>query len=153
MKLLSRIPALAGASLAATTLSLALELHADVREIDVGSVYLAHELEVAGHRAHRIRLCGELDGSAALFLDANPCSLDRFGDPVLCTEMAVLPRPVTLTQLAVPDPLGLGRRLYEIRGLRSVERHYLVVPGNSARPALLVQEDASGAVSRVIPLL
>jgi len=147
VKLLHRIPALAVLS-AATALS----IPPDVRGIDVSSVYLTHELELGGTRAHRIRLCGELGGAAALFLDANLCSLDRFGDPVVCTEMAVLPRPVTLMQLPVPDPQGLDRRLYEIRGLRSVDGHYVVVPSNAAQPVLLVQEDPFGTVLRVIPL-
>jgi hypothetical protein len=91
---------------------------ADVRLV---SLYLEPPAKLTEVRAaHGIRLVfrrmpkpGSMAGT--LLLDPNACSLNAFGDREVCTKIATQAIGVTVTQMRLADPRGLGRAFFEIR--------------------------------------
>jgi hypothetical protein len=80
------------------------------------AVFESHYLTptVAGY--HGITFAGEIGGAGQLILDPNACTLDPFGDRGVCTEIALVHRPVRLVQLEIHDPTGNGRMLFQVDG-------------------------------------
>ena len=115
--------------------------------IALGGLYLfAAGAAGAGRvRMARISVSGTPGGAGHLTLDPNLLTLDDFGDVAMTTLMGFQPFPVTLKPLAVPDPSGRGRRLFEVvpepgaaeRGLR--DRYFLVLAPGEAGPHRLIQ--------------
>lgn len=96
---------------------------------------------VAG--AHQVRLQGELGGAASLTRDGNICTVDAFGDPAVCTEIAFPAIDVALEPLRLADPTGAGRRLFRIRGegLPEGTTWTLVVPRRRSEPHRLIVDE------------
>lgn len=108
-----------------------------------GQVNLAGLYRAIDDSYHRIQLQGSLSGPGKLTLDINYWSLDAFGEPAMSTLMGISPHDVTLNTLTVADPLGLGRRLVEVRSSdpNNVNRVVLVLgPTEAAAHRLLLYE-------------
>ena len=103
--------------------------------------------------ARQIHIEGVLGGEARIVLDPNSCTLNEFGDPEACTEMAALPRDVRLLQAKLTDPAGKGRRLYALSGPVLEGRElFLVVPrGASDAYRLIVRKGK--AIERMVSLV
>jgi pyrimidine deaminase RibD-like protein len=113
------------------------------RKIAAQSVYLHDTLE----GAHQLGLNAVLTGTSgkgSLTLDPNTCSLDDFGDPQICTKIAVRSVPVELKQVKLADPTGAGRRLYEVAG-EGLENELLLVVPAKLGAMRVISQDASGA--------
>ena len=149
MKLANKMWLVLLATVVASGAARALSVEEDV---DVGSSYLTVPVEVDATSASYVSISGKLGGRAELVLDPNVCWFNLFGDPVLCTQMAAVLRPVWLERVDIPDPKGKGRQLYEIQGLGGPETNYLVVPRRPAEPHFLVQVHEAQNVDRVIRL-
>lgn len=120
---------------------------AEPRKTDDGQVVLVrtpHLSEPLG-KARQLTLYGMLGGDAELVLDPNWCALNGFGDPEICTQIALFFRQVKLRQVKQADPLDSGRRLFEVDGAGLDGRLYLVVPEEPlCGPYRFVHEVAEG---------
>jgi len=99
--------------------------------------------------AHVMRIRGRLGGKGTVAFDPNPCQLNHFGDPTLCTGMAVHEVPVELRRADVQDPSGLGRSVYLLHGDTPEHRPLVLVVGRDrgSPPRLIV---GRGNESRVV---
>jgi len=89
--------------------------------LQLESLYLDDGLQVGTNiiaRTVSLTLEGSSDEAleGTLLLDPNACSLDAFGDPEICTLIAVSGIEVDLDHLTLTDPTGRMRRIYAVRG-------------------------------------
>jgi hypothetical protein len=94
----------------------------------------------------RIAVEGRPGGEGRFSLDPNTITLNAFGEPAGQTSMGFRPQPVTIEPVEIDDPLGLGRRLYQIRSEdpRNTNRVFLVLGSTEAASShrlLLYQGD------------
>jgi len=99
----------------------------------------------------RFRIKGKLDGDAEFYLDPNNVSLTAFGEPGMSTLIGWSPRNVTLSLRDAPDPLGQGRRQFEIVGNGPRQTSYLLVvsPTENHHRLVIKRDDI---VILVVPL-
>ncbi len=102
---------------------------ASAEEVNLTSGYLANKIDGIS----QFTLQGELDGKAKLTLDPNSCSLNAWGDTQMCTLIAPNTKDVELVRQRLEDPLGLGRRIYQINNAGLSKPIKLVVGKGSAR--------------------
>lgn len=101
--------------------------------VDLGLSSGFHGIEVVGRIA---------DGQTVdLALDPNTCSLNEFGDRVICTAMAVTRIKAKLTQLRRVDPEKLGRSIYEVTAPEFPKslQVYLVAPRTDSGYRIVLQ--------------
>lgn len=105
-------------------------------QVRLRTVYLQEPIG----RAHQITIRGELGGAGHVTLDGNTCTLTRFGDPGVCTQIFFAPIEVKLRQLRLADPSGQGRRLFQLDGKLAPPgaSFFLVVPRRRSQPHRLV---------------
>ncbi len=120
--------------------------------INVGSSYQLVPFSIGGVTVHSIGIKGNLTGEAQLYLDPNACSLNDFADPVLCTKAWVAPQRITFQKVEIKDPLQQGRSLFELQGLRSNNKTYVVVPRDQAGLYLLIQKNPAGQYITLLAL-
>jgi hypothetical protein len=104
-------------------------------DVELESLYLDDSVAVATNtppaRSISLRLTGRSDAemTGTLVLDPNTCSLNAFGDPQICTLIAVRGIEVVVRRLAITDPSNLMRRYYEVTGEGLPQGMALIVRG------------------------
>ncbi len=129
-------PALIGMMCAIVGAILTSGANAQGPEVALHTVYLQDPIG----RAHQISFRGELGGEGEVTLDGNTCTVNQFGDPEICTEIAFQPIPVKAVQLRLADPTGAGRRIYRLSGELEPAgaEYFLIVPRRRSEPHRLV---------------
>ncbi|MCC6555638.1 MAG: hypothetical protein IT372_21970 [Polyangiaceae bacterium] len=120
---------------------------------EVNTGYLTEALMVEGAlAAHQIRIRGgQRRGEVEVLLDPNSCVLDAFGDPGICTLIAVQSHRATLKLLEERQ----GKRVFAVEiadlpGLRL--RLALVRQGTRQTLARLLVMGQDGGVQRLITM-
>jgi hypothetical protein len=117
--------------------------------VQLQSLYLesGFRLSEDGLQGHTISLLlsGHLDHDAemagTLVLDPNRCSLNEFGDPQVCTKIAIRAIPVKIVlQRHLGDPRHLRRRLFEVTGPDLSRPLALIVQGGLERCYLKLEQ-------------
>jgi hypothetical protein len=100
------------------------------------SGFRVSEEGLAGHTLSLL-LSGRLDHdtemAGTLVLDPNRCSLNEFGDPHICTKIAVRQTAVKVVLQRLGDPKHLRRRYYEVTGPELPRPLALIVQGGLER--------------------
>lgn len=123
------------------------------KKVSVSTAYMLEPLQVEGlNKAHRVGITGTLGGGGNLVLDPNACSLNEFGDPTICTQMAIMPLVFRFQRVDVEDPLKLGRTLYELRGVPSTDKLFLVVPRRPSEEFRLLRRNSDELLVDLVTL-
>ena len=99
------------------------------------SLYLAQGSPVG----HRVRLllpegAAQLDDwSATLWSDPNTCTTNDFGDPEICTKIAIHSTAIKGSRARLDDPKKCGRRVYLLSGDSLAQPLSLVVDAHAGR--------------------
>jgi hypothetical protein len=127
-------------------------------EFVVTTGYLTEALDLGGPRAHQVTITARPTGDAEgeLVLDPNACTLDSFGDPRLCTLIAVLPHRATLRLLSEDE----GKALFAIdaEGYAGPPLRLSLVHGQESEDeegplfARLLVLDEHGAIRRLVTM-
>jgi hypothetical protein len=115
----------------------------DRRHVSIRSTYLP--LPIEGY--HRIALVADLEdseGEGVVELDPNECHLNYFGDPDVCTEIAITERTVRPLRTRTDDPLGLHRSLWALGDTPLSGTLFLVVPEGEDDSYRFVYESRGG---------
>lgn len=125
------------------------------KAVHLRTAYLVQPISLEGLApAHRITISGTLGQPSGVTLtaDGNYCSLNSYGDPVVCTEMAPWTQRVTTSPLRLSDKLQLGRDAFSIGGLEGKTQLILIRPGDARSAYRLLVGDGNGNVVRVITM-
>lgn len=112
--------------------------------IHVTSGYQLTAISIGGVQAHSIRIEGDLASGGQLFPNPNACGLNEFGDSTICTQAWLPPQRFSFEAVGIKDPAEQGRRLYELQGLGSTNKVFLVIPRNQSGTYRLIQKNPTG---------
>lgn len=130
--------------------------------VEYASDYLVPGVALpAGPGFHQITLTWDQrhpDAEGSFFIDPNTCGLDQFGDPTICTKIAVTVSDMKLRLLAEK----LGHRVYtiEIRprgstaGFSALPLHLVTIAAHGQHPlrVRLLVVNADQPIERIIEL-
>jgi hypothetical protein len=134
-------------TLALTAVAAVMQVHLGVASaqitcdgyVNVRTTYMEQPFD----QFHRISLYGNLNAGGKIYLDANRYELNLFGDRTT-TVGAMTVQNVSFAGIYEVDPAGVGRRVYEVKGLGSslsmAGKLYLMVYPNESGPHRLVYE-------------
>ncbi|MCX4240487.1 hypothetical protein [Paraliomyxa miuraensis] len=107
-----------------------------VESLRIESLYMHRGVKLIAEglptRGVSLKLYGRINSAmkGMLILDPNQCSLDVFGDRLLCTRIASRGIEVELRRLTLTDSAGLMRKYFEITGEGLTGDVALIVQGS-----------------------
>lgn len=95
--------------------------------VHYASSYLVPGVSLPGHSFHQVSLSWDSDhpdAEGSCVMDPNTCGLDEFGDPTICTKMAIAPLEMRLRSIKQKP----GHHAYAIECRRAGEPEYAALP-------------------------